>query len=43
MLVGTIANDSGSVLLVIGTIYLSVAAGFFWATDLAREQAGDGG
>jgi hypothetical protein len=31
VLVGTIANDSGSVLLVIGTIYLSVGAGFFWA------------
>jgi hypothetical protein len=31
VLVGTIANDSGSVLLVIGTIYLSVCAGFFWA------------
>ena len=32
VLVGTLANDSGSVLLVIGTIYLAVAAGFFWAT-----------
>ena len=31
MLVGTLANDSGSVLLVIGTIYLAVAAGYFWA------------
>jgi hypothetical protein len=37
VLVGTIANDSGSVLLVIGTIYLALGAGFFWAT-----QAGDG-
>jgi len=32
VLVGTVANDSGSVLLVIGTIYLSISAGFFWAT-----------
>jgi hypothetical protein len=32
ILVGTLANDSGSVLLVIGTIYLAIAAGFFWAT-----------
>jgi ABC-type multidrug transport system fused ATPase/permease subunit len=31
VLVGTVANDSGSVLLVIGTIYLSICAGFFWA------------
>ena len=30
--VGTVANDSGSVLLVIGTICLGVAAGWFWAT-----------
>jgi hypothetical protein len=33
VLVGTVANDSGSVLLVIGTIYLAVAAGYFWATQ----------
>jgi hypothetical protein len=32
VLVGTIANDSGSVLLVLGTIYLAASAGFFWAT-----------
>jgi hypothetical protein len=31
VLVGTFANDSGSVLLVIGSIYLGVCAGFFWA------------
>ena len=31
VLVGTLANDSGSVLLVIGTIYLAVCAGFIWA------------
>lgn len=30
VLVGTVANDSGSTLLVIGTIYLAVCAGFFW-------------
>jgi hypothetical protein len=33
VLVGTIANDSGSVLLVIGVIYLAVVAGFYWATN----------
>jgi hypothetical protein len=32
ILVGTVANDSGSVLLVIGTIYLAACAGFFWGT-----------
>jgi hypothetical protein len=32
VLVGSLANDSGSVLLVIGTIYLAISAGFFWAT-----------
>jgi hypothetical protein len=37
VLVGTVANDSGSVLLVIGTIFLAVCAGFFWAT---RPEAG---
>lgn len=37
ILVGTVANDSGSVLLVIGTIYLTIGAGFFWAT--CREAA----
>lgn len=36
VLVGTVANDSGSVLLVIGTIYLAVSAGFFWATFRAN-------
>ena len=33
VLLGTVANDSGSVLLVIGTIYLAVCAGFYWATQ----------
>jgi len=32
VLVGTLANDSGSVLLVIGMICIAVSAGFFWAT-----------
>ncbi len=32
VLVGSLANDSGSVLLVIGTIYLAAGAGFYWAT-----------
>jgi hypothetical protein len=36
VLVGTLANDSGSVLLVLGTIYLAVLAGFFWATGAPR-------
>jgi hypothetical protein len=31
VLVGTLANDSGSVLLVIGTIYLAAIAGFAWS------------
>jgi hypothetical protein len=39
VLVGALANDSGSVLLVIGTIYLAISAGFFWAT-LAEHRAG---
>lgn len=38
ILVGSVANDSGSVLLVIGTIYLSACAGFFWGT---RPQSPD--
>jgi hypothetical protein len=32
VLVGTVANDSGAVLLVIGTIFLAVCGGFFWAS-----------
>ena len=32
VLIGTLANDSGSVLLVIGMICIAVSAGFFWAT-----------
>jgi hypothetical protein len=30
VLLGTLANDSGSVLLVIGTIYLAAGAAYFW-------------
>jgi hypothetical protein len=37
VLLGTVANDSGSVLLVIGTIYLAICAGFFWATQPDRR------
>jgi len=37
VLVGTLANDSGSVLLVIGTIYLGAGAAFYWGTAPARE------
>jgi hypothetical protein len=48
VLVGTFANDSGSVLLVIGTIYLAIAAAFFWATpapgtDGHERSLADGG
>jgi hypothetical protein len=39
VLVGTVANDSGSVLLVIGTIYLALCAGFFWAIRPANVTA----
>ena len=37
-----VANDSGSVLLVIGTIYLAVGAGFFWATRCRAATEPDG-
>ena len=30
---GTIANDSGSVLLVLGTVYLGAAAAFAWGVS----------
>jgi hypothetical protein len=43
VLVGTVANDSGSVLLVIGTIYLAVSAGYFWATRAGDGPHADGG
>ena len=37
VLVGTVANDSGSVLLVLGMIYISVLAGFFWAAAPVQD------
>jgi hypothetical protein len=45
ILVGTLANDSGSVLLVLGMIYIGVSAGFFWATaaPTGAERASSGG
>jgi hypothetical protein len=43
VLVGTAANDSGSLLLVIGTIYLAIAAGFFWATSARQDRRLDRG
>jgi hypothetical protein len=41
VLVGTVANDSGSVLLVLGMIYIAVAGGFAWA--VAQGVAEDTG
>ena len=39
-LVGTISNDSGAILLIVGTIYLAIAAGFFWArSPVAHDEA----
>lgn len=38
ILVGSVANDSGSVLLVIGTIYLAASAGFFWGVRPPRAE-----
>jgi hypothetical protein len=40
VLVGTVANDSGSVLLVIGTIYLAVGTGFLWAQGATTRPSG---
>jgi hypothetical protein len=42
VLVGTVANDSGSVLLVIGTIFLAVCAGFAWATRAEEAPSAPG-
>ncbi len=39
VLIGTLANDSGSVLLVIGMICIAVSAGFFWATAVAADDS----
>jgi hypothetical protein len=41
--VGTFVNDSGSVLLVIGTIYLGASIAFFWATPAPGRSLRDGG
>jgi hypothetical protein len=43
VLVGTFANDSGSVLLVIGTIYLGASIAFFWATPAPGRSLRNGG
>jgi hypothetical protein len=37
VVVGSLANDSGSILLVIGTIYLAACAGFFWGTRRSTQ------
>jgi hypothetical protein len=39
VLLGTVANDSGSVLLVIGTIYLAICAGYYWAAQAENRTA----
>lgn len=40
--VGTLANDSGALLLIIGTIILALTAGFFWArSSKSRLRASD--
>jgi hypothetical protein len=39
VLLARVANDSGSVLLVIGTIYLAICAGFYWATQPENRAA----
>lgn len=44
VLVGTVANDSGAILLVLGTIYVSAAASFFWATgSTGAGRSGEAG
>jgi hypothetical protein len=42
-LVGTLANDSGALLLEIGTAYLLVFTGFAWAESAARGAPGETG
>lgn len=37
-IIGTLSNDSGAILLIIGTIYLAIAAGFFWARSPVGED-----
>lgn len=43
VLVGSVANDSGSVLLVIGTIYLGACVAFAWGVTGAGSPLRDGG
>jgi hypothetical protein len=38
ILLGTLANDSGSVLLVLGTIYLGASAACVWGMNLGRRD-----
>jgi hypothetical protein len=37
-LVGTVSNDSGAILLIVGTIYMAIAAGFFWGRSPAAHE-----
>ena len=37
-IVGTLSNDSGAILLIVGTIYLAFASGFFWARSPVRDN-----
>jgi hypothetical protein len=39
ILLGTLANDSGSVLLVLGTIYLGAAVAFAWGVNRTGQSA----
>jgi hypothetical protein len=39
VLLGTLANDSGSVLLVLGTIYLGAGAAFWWGNGAGERRA----
>jgi hypothetical protein len=36
--VGTLANDSGAILLIIGTLLLAFTSGFFWARSPADDE-----
>ncbi len=40
-IVGTISNDSGAILLIIGTIYVAIATGFFWARSPVAGEPSD--
>jgi hypothetical protein len=39
ILLGTLANDSGSVLLVLGTVYLGAAAAFAWGVNRTGQSS----